>query len=217
MITAGDRVGAGKFTSADGKRHSPVRTPVFKRETFSVMPDKEQFLAKDCQGNGAATQFARHHGGIPIVAKPQHRLIVTRPRAGSRAALAVLADRMRDARFHCRTAVSYRRTRIDHDFTTRMDRLPGAPAYTYRWPRKPNTSSTVSCRRCCSSPWKTRYAEARWRFCDEACRDAPWVYRLRARYSHRSLRSSRCVACVSDFRQTPRPVCMTGRSSYSDR
>src|SRR5262249_3736025 len=112
MITAGDRVGAGEFTSADGKRHSPVRTPVFNGEAPSVMPDKQQFLAKDCQGNGAATQFVRHHGGIPKVAKPQRRLIVTRPRAGSRAVLAVLADRIRDARFHCRTTVSYRRTRI---------------------------------------------------------------------------------------------------------
>src|SRR5215813_14958515 len=164
MVTAGNRVAAGKFTPADGKRHSPVRTSVFKRKTLSLMPDEEQFLAKDCHGNGVAAQFARHHGGIPIVAKPQRRLIVTRPRAGSRAVLAVLADRIRDARFHCRIAVSYRRTRIGHDFTPRMDRLLGAPAYTYRWPRTPNTSSTVSCRRCCSSPWKTRSAEARWRF-----------------------------------------------------
>src|SRR5262249_21900919 len=164
MITAGDRVGAGKFTSADGKRHSPVRTSVFKRKTLSLIPDEQQFLAKDCQGTGAPTQLARHQGGIPIVAKPHRRLIVTRPRAGSRAVLAVLADRIRDARFHCRTAVSYRRTRIGHDFTPRMDRLLGAPAYTYRWPRKPKTSSTGSCRRSCSSPWKTPSAEARWGF-----------------------------------------------------
>src|SRR5262249_45892095 len=132
MITAGNGVGAWEFTPADGKRHSPVRTSVFKRKTLSLLPDEEQFLAKDCHGNGAAAQFARHHGGIPIVWKPQRRLVVTRPRAGSRAALALLTHRRRAVRFHPCIAVSYRRIRISHDFTTGMNRLPGALSCTYQ-------------------------------------------------------------------------------------
>src|SRR5262249_14805060 len=128
------------------------RTAVFKRKTLALIPDEEQFLAKDWHGNGAAAQFARHHGGIPIVAKPQRRLVVTRPRAGSRATLAILTHRRRDVRFPPCTAGSYRRIRIGHYFTTRMNRLPGALSCTYQRPRTPNTSSTLSCWPCCSSP-----------------------------------------------------------------
>ena len=47
MITARDRVGAGKFAPADGKRHAAVRAPVFERKTFSLVADEEQFLAEN--------------------------------------------------------------------------------------------------------------------------------------------------------------------------
>jgi len=73
---------------------------VLQSKTLAVIPDEEQVLSEDLQPDRSAAKLARQHRWIPIVAKSQRGLVVTRPGTRSRPALAVLIDCVKDVRFH---------------------------------------------------------------------------------------------------------------------
>jgi hypothetical protein len=100
MITASDGISTGEFASADRQWDAAMGATVFQSKTLAVIPDEEQILSEDLYPDRSAPKLARQHRRIPIVAKSQRGLVVTRPGTRSRPALAVLIACVDDVRFH---------------------------------------------------------------------------------------------------------------------